>query len=262
MQAEFHLRREQGNHLECRLSRNPNAGMHFHSQIEVYLVLSGEVEVWINDRCNVLRGGEMSVAFSYDAHGYRTLHEAECMYLIVPTDLCGEFRALFAGRHACDPFIRGRDASAAVRTVLERIMAGANEPVVRGGIYVALGTLLDHMAFDTRNQGHDPCFSVEMLLYINENFRGDLTLSTLAGAFSYNPSYLSRWFRETFGIGFNRYVTMLRLREAVLLLRAGEKSVTACALESGFRSLRSFYRAFYEEFGCTPRAYLAADTPT
>jgi AraC-like DNA-binding protein len=48
---------------------------------------------------------------------------------------------------------------------------------------------------------------------------------------------------------------MLRLREAVLLLKKGEYGVTKCALESGFGSTRSFYRAFHEEFGVTPKEY-------
>jgi AraC-like DNA-binding protein len=63
-------------------------------------------------------------------------------------------------------------------------------------------------------------------------------------------------FRSAFGISFVEYLTMLRLREAILLLRSGKKSVTECAMESGFGSMRSFYRAFSEEFGVTPKEYL------
>jgi AraC-like DNA-binding protein len=40
------------------------------------------------------------------------------------------------------------------------------------------------------------------------------------------------------------------------LTAARSPTVTAAALESGFQSLRSFYRAFQAEFGCTPREYL------
>lgn len=262
MQAEFHLRREQNNLLECNLRHNPGVGMHFHSQIEVYLVLSGEIEVWVNDRYRVLGAGEMSVAFSYDAHSYRTVQPAECMYLIIPTDQCGEFRSLFAGKAAGDPFIRDRAAFETVRNAGQTIIDGANDLIVRGCIYTVLGILYDRMSFTSRSEGGDPHASAQLLIYINEHFKAEITLSTLAAAFGYNPSYLSRYFKQTFGVGFNRYVTMLRLREAVLLLREGEKSVTACALESGFRSLRSFYRSFYEEFGCTPREYLAEDKHT
>ena len=73
MQAEFHLRREQQNKLEYGQSTHVNRSVHFHSQIEIYLVIEGEIEVWINDKHRILRAGEIAVALSYDTHGYRTV---------------------------------------------------------------------------------------------------------------------------------------------------------------------------------------------
>ena len=84
----------------------------------------------------------------------------------------------------------------------------------------------------------------------------DLTLSSLASKFGYNPSYLSRYFKSCFSIGINNYITKMRLREAVLLMKDHSNNVTYCAYESGFNSLRTFYRAFYSEFQCTPKEYL------
>ena len=53
--AEFHLRREQTNQLEYGRVKDPNRSVHFHSQIEVYLVLEGEVEVFINNSTMIIR---------------------------------------------------------------------------------------------------------------------------------------------------------------------------------------------------------------
>jgi AraC-like DNA-binding protein len=50
---------------------------------------------------------------------------------------------------------------------------------------------------------------------------------------------------------------MLRLRESILLLQSGKRTVTEAAIESGFGSMRSFYRAFYTEFSCSPKEYLS-----
>ena len=138
-------------------------------------------------------------------------------------------------------------------------MVGAGELSTRGYVYVILGTLLEHLPASTPREVQNSHVSAEILIYVSEHLREDLTLTALSSAFGYHPSYLSRSFRETFGISFVRYLSMMRLREAILLLRAGGKSVTECAMESGFGSLRSFYRAFYEEFGCTPREYVAAE---
>ena len=88
-----------------------------------------------------------------------------------------------------------------------------------------------------------------------------LTLASVAHDLGYHPNYLSHLFKSRLRIGFHQYLTLLRLREAVLLMKNENKSITECAFESGFQSLRTFYRAFEAEFGCSPRAFLAETPP-
>ena len=124
-------------------------------------------------------------------------------------------------------------------------------------LYVILGAIYSQMIPKDKAKDlptHDS--SADVLIYIGEHFREELTLSSVAKKIGYHPAYLSRYFRATFGISFVRYVSMVRLREAILLLQSGSRSVTECAIESGFGSIRSFYRAFYSEFGCNPTDYL------
>ena len=45
MRAEFNLNREQSNSLYVSDVKNPNVHFHFHSQIELYLIVKGEVEI-------------------------------------------------------------------------------------------------------------------------------------------------------------------------------------------------------------------------
>ena len=48
MYAEFLLSREQSNRFIYTKVHQANIGLHFHSQLEFYLIESGEMEVWIN----------------------------------------------------------------------------------------------------------------------------------------------------------------------------------------------------------------------
>ena len=66
MQAEFLLQREFNNKLEYGRSATPTYRLNFHSQLEIYVIHSGEVEILINDQRKILRGGEMSVEESFD----------------------------------------------------------------------------------------------------------------------------------------------------------------------------------------------------
>lgn len=264
MQAKLNLDREIRNSLAFGISA-PGApvSMHFHSQVEIYQVRSGEVEVIVNGNRRVLHAGEISVALSYDAHSYKNLGKTEIFYLIIPTDYCGEFTRLLSGRRAICPFIDDAQTVKTVSEAADKLMRGCNELTERGLIYEILGAVLDKIP-----QSNEPSseaqygFSPEILIYVSEHFREELTLSSVARSFGYNPSYLSRRFREIFGISFIEYLTMIRLREAVLLLSRGKKSITECALDSGFGSMRSFYRAFSDEFGTTPKEYFAEISKT
>ena len=262
MQANFLLKRELVKDLDYGHDPSPNFIVHFHSHIEIYLIRSGEVEVLINDQRRILRAGEMSVAFSYDAHGYRTVGKADADFLIIPTSYCAEILPILAGKHMNSPFISDPKTCAIVSECLKKLEAEPNEISKRGYVYEILGAVVDLLSQDSPEETQSPRFSAEILIYISEHFREELTLTTVAKAFGYHPSYLSRIFRQTFGISFGGYLSMLRLRETVLLLRKGNKNITACALESGFGSMRSFYRSFRDEFGCTPKEYFEAERKT
>ena len=79
MQASLLLQRELKKRVECNKITSPHFFPHFHSHIEIYLILSGEVEVLVNDQKRLLRAGEIAVSLSYDTHGYRTPREAQAI---------------------------------------------------------------------------------------------------------------------------------------------------------------------------------------
>jgi len=258
MEAKFHIIREMIDALDAGLVHNPVVDVHFHSQIEIYIVRSGAVEILVNNRRRIVRAGGFSVALSYDAHGYRATEESDVGYLVIPRSYCAEFLHLISGKHSYFPFIEDESTFALVSDLLDRIISTDNELMRRGYVYVILGKIFEKISTATDPDSYEPQFSADVLIYISEHFREELTLGTLAAVFGYNESYLSRSFHETFGISFGKYLNMQRLREALRLMREGEMSITECAFESGFGSMRSFYRAFHEKFGCTPREYLAS----
>ena len=259
MQAKFLLQREKNNTIVYGKQTSPNFFVHFHSHIEIYVVTDGEMEVIINNQKHILRKGEISVALSYDTHGYRTPEAAKAIYIIIPTAYCGEFLPVLSSKHASSPFINDPKTYNTVLNALETMVAGVNDISKQGYVYVILGAILDNLSAEEQQKNQESIFSPEILIYINDHFREELTLSMLATEFGYNPSYLSRTFHQTFGISFGKYLTMMRLREFILLMRSNDKSITEAAFECGFGSMRSFYRAFGDEFECTPKEYFKAE---
>lgn len=87
----------------------------------------------------------------------------------------------------------------------------------------------------------------------------DLCQCSVARHFGYSQSYISRYFSTNFGTTLSHYLTAVRLRSVVMLMRGGKHDITYCALESGFASMRTFYRAFHSEFGLVPGDYIRAN---
>ena len=252
MHPKLNVQRELKNEVIC-VCRQPAAStpFHFHSHLELFLVEEGEVDVWIGQKYKRLQSGELAVTLSYDPHHYEPIKEVTVTYLIVPLNLCTSFE----GKTICDPFIKDTALFDAIKKCCNIIAQKRNALLTNGCVQVIFGLLLDKLQPTQRKLSVQASSATRSLLYLHEHFKERISLSSSASALGFTPSYLSRQFKESVGIGFNQYLTMLRLREAVLLLSKGN-SVGFCAYESGFHSPRTFHRAFYNEFGCTPKEYV------
>ena len=69
MYANFNLNRELENKLMYGKVSSPRFPIHFHSQIEIYHVRSGEIETVVNNERKVLCKGDISFASSFAPHG-------------------------------------------------------------------------------------------------------------------------------------------------------------------------------------------------
>ncbi len=257
MQAEFGAKREHNNTLYYNSCKNDSGVFHFHSQIELYFIDEGEMEVLINDRRRVLKAGEMSVALSFVPHGYATPHASRSSYVVIPTHMCNEFVTATKDKIVENPFICDKETVARIRGCYDLMKReGINDVEKRGYIYVMLGIIMDYLSFESSYSTNAPELSSKILLYISENYKTGITPGDVAEHFGYSRSHISRYFRSCFNITLVKYITIIRLKNAMLLLREGKHNTTYCALESGFSSMRTFYRAFYDEFGCSPKEYL------
>ena len=79
--------------------------------------------------------------------------------------------------------------------------------------------------------------------YVNEHFKEDITVKSIAETLYMDRGRLSRLFLKYSGISLNDYINTLRLTEAVRLIDAGLK-ITDAALESGFQTVRTFNNVY------------------
>ena len=257
MYASFGLEREQCQELLFREITDDRGPFHFHSHIELYFVDEGEMDVFVNSRKTVLRQGEMSVALSYDAHVYRAIDSSKSSLIIIPPHMCAEFMQAVRNKRIKNPFIRDPETVQEIKFCVNAIRSCPDNPLKRQGyIYVMLGLVLENICLEEAETSIDDQLSSRLLFYIGQNYRKEISLSSLAAAFGYTPNYISRYFKSCFGVGINQYINIMRLRNALMLMQQKQYSHIYCALESGFPSMRTFYRVFQTEFHCSPTEYL------
>lgn len=88
--------------------------------------------------------------------------------------------------------------------------------------------------------------------YLASRLGERITLDEVAAAVHASPFHFARLFQRHTGVPVHRYLTHLRLRDALQRLTDGANDLTALALELGFSSHSHFAETFRREFGRTP----------
>lgn len=91
--------------------------------------------------------------------------------------------------------------------------------------------------------------------YLDAHLTEKLTLDDLAARFYINKFYLTRTFREQFGITINTYVSQQRVTRAKQLLRYSGMTVEQIAAQCGISDPNYFSRLFRKVEGVSPAEY-------
>lgn len=91
--------------------------------------------------------------------------------------------------------------------------------------------------------------------YINDNLSGDLSLVRLAELVHFNPSYLSRLFKQVVGENLSDYICEMKIRKAKQLLKNPEVKIHGVAAAVGYGAATNFARFFKKFANVTPQEY-------
>lgn len=257
MKATLNERREQADALFFADYQNDYCLLQFHSPLELYFVTEGEMEMWINDYYRVLHAGELAVSLSYDTHAYKTPVASRSSVLILPTKYCRAWNEAVSERQVATPFLCDHERVAEIYRYYEALRACKDNPLQKQGyIYLILGLVAQGISFEEEGAHSDLPLFRQILLYVNAHASDGITAHDVSTHLGYSQGYLCHYFKEQFHMTLTDYLHAVRLKNVVRMLHAGEHNVTECAMECGFSSMRTFYRVFAREFGCSPKEYL------
>ena len=113
---------------------------------------------------------------------------------------------------------------------------------VYAGMYFLLGKHFPtaHYSKPKKKEKYD---FYETVKYVNEHFKEDITVQSIAECMYSDRGRLSRIFLKYSGMTLSEYINTLRLNEAIKLIDTGVK-ITDAALESGFQTVRTFSNVY------------------
>ncbi|MEK3986552.1 helix-turn-helix domain-containing protein [Paenibacillus sp. FSL K6-3166] len=100
-----------------------------------------------------------------------------------------------------------------------------------------------------RNPMHD------IVKYIELNYASDLSLQEVASKFYVSREYISRRFKQEYGINFSDYIVNIRIDKAKLLMQNPRLRLSQISEMVGFHDVKYFSKVFKKQIGASPKDY-------
>lgn len=91
--------------------------------------------------------------------------------------------------------------------------------------------------------------------YLDQHYPKQISLESLSAAFYINKYYLTRIFREQFGVTITSYLLQVRITHAKQLLRFSDMTIEKIGQECGMQDANYFARTFKKLEGISPSEY-------
>jgi AraC family transcriptional regulator len=95
----------------------------------------------------------------------------------------------------------------------------------------------------------------QVLDWMNDEYHCALTLTQASERAGVHPVHIARSFRRKLGCTFREYLTLIRVRKAIDLLKRSRRGITEIALSCGFSDHAHLTRTLKRATGLTPSAY-------
>lgn len=97
--------------------------------------------------------------------------------------------------------------------------------------------------------------ALEIISYIKENYRRDLSLHDVAERLHFSEVYFCKFFKNNFNVNFTSYITNLRIDEAKELLKDPDINIKDVGIQVGYPDPNYFAKVFKRITGQSPSDY-------
>lgn len=236
---------------------------HWHRSVEIFAVLDGHLEFYINEEDTHLEAGEFIIVNSNEIHSIQAQDANQTVVLQIPLKIFEKYYT--DNQFIC--FTHGERAQDAQMLELIREMyeiygrkKSGYELKVQSNFYMLIYLMVtkyrktEVSAEIIRKRKNLSKLSV-ITNYIKDNYTKEMSLESLATVFGYSPAYLSRMFQKYAGTNYKAYLQSVRVEYAFKELVNTTMSISEIAENNGFADNRAFSKAFRKKYGILPSEY-------
>lgn len=248
---------------------------HFHRALELAYVLKNNYEVNVQNQTYTVKANEILIISSRMTHSAKVQNLTCAFSLIIPYEYFSYFPKI---QHTTTPcfLLRNRKYNRELvlpilKLFLEQEGSRSNcdiktdcDAILLGWTNLLFGKIFNYYSLDFfAEENRESGFTEQILFFIDNNYmKPDLSLQTIASAFGYNPSYLSRTFKKYFFVSLHEHIRSVRIKKFIsLYFMAPNANVLKLAMQCGFSTASAFYRAFREETNTTPTLFKSSRDP-
>lgn len=224
---------------------------HLHRSFELLICRAGKVQITVNDTMYTLKKNDLLFVLPYQLHWIQTPDYSELDILIFSPEYVSDF---YSKTEKCSFDFPVITLDAALIEQLYFPLFDTDSLFFRKA---ALYLIIHHFDQETRlvpDKGTEGLLA-QLLIYIEMNFKENITLDNLSQSLGYSNIYISKFIAKYLGTTFPKLLNHHRVNHACYLLLNSSLSITSIATEVGFQNVRTFNRNFQAFIKMTPKEY-------
>lgn len=245
--------------------------LHWHKEAEIIRVISGSLDLYINNTLSVLNSGDVVFV------NCKQLIRAEphdCVYECIVFDI--EYIAKKSSIIYSDYIYPLLTGSLTVNCLLHKDSSQlyngfvklfdtlkTEEPFYRLSVMRNLYTIFEELFTNgyieqsnlSSRKSKQTAVMLDLLNWIEENYAEAITLEDLASRCMLTQNHFCRTFKTYTGKTPIEYVNFVRIQNVLSEIKLGEKNITRIATDNGFNDMSYFCKVFKKEMGVSAKRY-------
>ncbi len=250
--------------IKISIQNMEDMSRHWHSSLEIYLILSGSLTVMFEEGSFKLKEDDIILINSNQFHEIKSSNTVAAVLQIKQSfferwvDESTYFECNSVLYHSRNKYLKLK------KLIAKLVHASYNVTEHKSLLIIPLSyNILYELIYNFRslktNTTEKNSKNLKRLKgiiqYLNDNYTENITLEAIAKREYLSASYLSHFFEKNMGISLFNYLSGIRLRHAVSDLLHTDLTIEQIAVNNGFSNSRYFVSLFKKEYGVLPKQY-------